>query len=215
MACSTRIRCKIFYGMHLYCSAIDETIVLRAMHWDFHFHGGPTCKNPPTDQTVHQKWSILAGYVENGLLYTKKLLSEKLFRVDLSTLSYNIIVFCVELCWAVLSGVELCWAVFSGVELCLVVLSCVELCWAVFSGVELCWAVFSGVELLMRCPIRALMVTPSMPTRAGKLMSMRTSVLAFSTLHARLSSVIAVQIIQTILVSNVKSNKDRDKRRYP
>src|SRR5688572_4963441 len=32
MACSTRIRCKIFYGMHLCCSAIDETIVLREMH---------------------------------------------------------------------------------------------------------------------------------------------------------------------------------------
>ena len=31
---------------------------------------GGTCKNRPTDQTVHQKWSILAGYVENGLLYT-------------------------------------------------------------------------------------------------------------------------------------------------
>src|SRR5688572_22149459 len=32
MAYSIRTRCKIFYGMHLYCSALDETIVLRAMH---------------------------------------------------------------------------------------------------------------------------------------------------------------------------------------
>ena len=37
--------------------------IFTSMEWG-------TCKNRTTDQTVHQKWSILAGYVENGLLYT-------------------------------------------------------------------------------------------------------------------------------------------------